>query len=114
MINILTVVSLVLCLATVALWVRSYFDVDSARFGGDYGVAVMHQRGKVWMIMASGHVAVPHWAIAGALAMLPLFLIPARWKERRRRHRGLCTTCGYDLRATPNQCPECGSVNDSS
>jgi hypothetical protein len=52
----------------------------------------------------------PYWLVCAVAAVLP-FRGFVRWRRRRRRSaRGGCPTCGYDLRATPGRCPECGTA----
>jgi hypothetical protein len=55
------------------------------------------------------HVGFPHWLPAILFALAPTYwLLGPRRRERRRRRLGLCLNCGYDLRASPERCPECG------
>jgi hypothetical protein len=54
---------------------------------------------------------VPHWALAAVAAVLPAWQYGRHMRRGRRRTRaGLCPACGYDLRATPDRCPECGTI----
>jgi hypothetical protein len=57
-------------------------------------------------------VLMPYWMMVLGLALLPAFRIAGLWRSRRsraRRRRGLCQKCGYDLRASSERCPECGT-----
>lgn len=55
----------------------------------------------------------PHWFVFTLSAVLPMFTV-MRLRRRRKRDPSLCKICGYDLRATPDRCPECGAVPDRS
>jgi len=55
-------------------------------------------------------VIFPGWFLAILLAVLPAIWLRRRLIQRKRNQIGLCKTCGYDLRATPNRCPECGTL----
>ena len=51
----------------------------------------------------------PYWFVALATGALPALWAGLWWRRRRIRGPGLCAACGYDLRASTEQCPECGT-----
>jgi hypothetical protein len=54
-------------------------------------------------------IRVPFWCVALATAAVPCLTLAQRVRRASRRRAGLCPDCGYDLRATPARCPECGT-----
>jgi hypothetical protein len=52
------------------------------------------------------------WLLFLGTTLLPLAWLALHWVGARRRRaavrRRICPDCGYDLRATPDRCPECG------
>jgi hypothetical protein len=65
---------------------------------------------RFWLVM------LPIWmpaALCASPALLWLPRVHRLWIKRGRRHRGLCLTCGYDLRSGHERCPECGTPDPS-
>jgi hypothetical protein len=69
----------------------------------------------VWYISHEGNAPVFKAVSVPYPYLFAPALVPV-WLYYRNRRRGYapgaipCPSCGYDLRATPNRCPECGTI----
>lgn len=89
--------------STFSVW--NAFGISEAR------IEATHLKGHVPTAVST----LRYWSMPIAFLELGAMVLPAVWlikrccsNVRQRGHR--CTSCGYDLRATPERCPECGAV----
>ena len=95
---------MVLSLATIALWAGLDVSFNAAIPASLFGIRINHDLAMDLSTLAvAGVFVLP-------LPMLGLIVYALGQWITRKPPIGLCRSCGYDLRATPDQCPECGAV----
>ena len=92
---------------------RRILVAGSRRMYGGFG-AIHDCPPEEWSNLPRSHIEeiVAMWAPSWFVPLISA-LLPARWgyvwmREKKRKRRGLCTQCGYDLRGSREICPECG------
>ena len=75
-----------------------------------FGVVSFEQTNSDGVSVGERAVIAPDWSVMLACLALPLTTLGRHLVRRRRNRVGRCPSCGYDLRATPDRCPECGAV----
>ena len=55
----------------------------------------------------------PLWILTVAFLVYPVYLLTPLHRRRKRKKLGQCVKCGYDLRASKERCPECGTAIDA-
>jgi hypothetical protein len=90
-------------------------QIDLRSADGWLGFVIHHSAATRYSCTFSAlQISMPTWFL-GTIGAMPTVVVcaiaAARHRLLRQRlHNGLYPSCGYDVRATPDRCPECGKV----
>lgn len=129
--NICTALSLLASLVMVGMCIRSFFTIDYVEFSKtpQRSYVLFSKGGSIELVRADepfnpttgGYTTVGSYDspllpvdLPYALAVLPFAVLPYIWLLPKlnaldSNRLGLCARCGYDLRASKERCPECGT-----
>jgi hypothetical protein len=81
-----------------------------ARAEASWMLSFSYWAAPAWLVHAREY-EVPYWFLVLIFAIAPAARVVNVIRRRRRFGAARCRTCGYDLRATPDRCPECGLIS---
>lgn len=79
----------------------------------DYGPIASHSADIITVPSHAHYLRIPLWFLVMLTATSPVVRFVVRHRRSSpawRMAHGLCPTCGYDLRASKERCPECGTA----
>jgi hypothetical protein len=89
---------------------------EAMRLAGDEALARREQTklAQLQAAVATADPAAAYRRCTAVASVLPIGWVGSNvWRKRQaatRARAGRCLQCGYDLRATPDRCPECGAA----
>jgi hypothetical protein len=151
LINVFTLVSVAMCLATIVwiiagycthfAWVHADHVTTITLASGEqrsattwYRLETKQRRIRLWWIDPNPVVSLdrtmngwdlevrvlldrPVWnllLLTIATAIMPTLALRRIMQRKRRTRTNHCARCGYDLRASPERCPECGAIRETA